>query len=223
MNYGKLGCIAAGLLLSGASAAADFSFQGTFERDDDVQQISFSLLAASDVTLRSLGYAGGVNAAGQTIARGGFDTNLALFDNDGWLINSNDDGFPGSVPADAENGFSWDAFLHVSLAPGDYKVTLMQFDNFANGPNLSDGFVRDGEGNFTASFGCGGTAFCDISGTAPWNQRNNRWAFDVLDVSSATDGADPVSVIPEPGTYAMMLAGLGLMGLVGARRRKSVG
>lgn len=44
--------------------------------------------------------------------------------------------------------------------------------------------------------------------------------FDSL--SNATlymTGTAPVSSVPEPGTYAMMVAGLGLMGLV-ARRRK---
>jgi len=211
---GKLGCLTAGLLLSGASAAADFSFQGTFERDDDVQIFSFNVGAASNVTLRSLGYAGGVNAAGETIERGGFDTILALFNDSGLLIDSNDDGGPGNVAADAGTGESWDSFLQAFLAPGYYQVSVMQYDNFALGPNLSDGFLYDGAGNFTAPY-CGGTSFCDVSGVVPWNQRNNRWAFDVLDVESAT-----VSAIPEPGTYAMLLGGLGLLGFA-ARRRKS--
>jgi len=214
MDYGKLCCLTAGLLLSGASAAADFSFQGTFERDDDVQLFSFNVGAASTVTLRSLGYAGGVNAAGETIERGGFDTILALFNDSGVLIDSNDEGGLGLVPADAGTGASWDSFLQSSLAPGDYQVSVMQYDNFANGPNLSDGFTYDGAGNFTADFGCGGTSFCDVSGVAPWNQRNNRWAFDVLNVESST-----VSAIPEPGTYAMLFAGLGLLGFAGRRRK----
>lgn len=213
----KLGTLTAGLLLSGAAAAADFSFQGTFEQDNDVQLFSFNVGAASNVTLRSLGYAGGVNAAGETIARGGFDTILALFNDSGLLIDSNDDGGEGVVAADAGTGTSWDSFLLASLAPGNYQVSVMQYDNFANGPNLSDGFLYDGAGNFTADFGCGGVSFCDISGVAPFDQRNNRWAFDVLNVESST-----VSAIPEPGTYAMLLGGLGLLGFASRRRKQKI-
>lgn len=218
MNRLKLACLTVGLLLSGASGAANFSFLGTFEQDDDVQIFSFNVGAASNVTLRSLGYAGGVNAAGQTIARGGFDTILALFNGSGTLIDSNDDGGPGNVPADSGTGQHWDAYLQAALAPGNYQVSVMQFDNFANGPNLSDGFFRAGEGNFTAAFGCGGPAFCDISGVTPFDQRDNHWAFDILNVNSAA-GPGPVNPIPEPGTYAMLLAGLGLLGFA-ARHRK---
>ncbi len=39
----QLVCLVAGLVLSGVSAAADFSFLGTFSRDDNVQVFSFSV------------------------------------------------------------------------------------------------------------------------------------------------------------------------------------
>ena len=34
-------------------------------------------------------------------------------------------------------------------------------------------------------------------------------------------GAPPVPAVPEPGTYALMLAGLGVMGFLAKRRRKN--
>ena len=93
----------------------------------------------------------------------------------------------------------------------------MEYDNFANGPNLSNGFVRTGQGNFTASnsfsAGCGGTnAFCDVSGSAQYRFRDSHWAFDILDVNSAA-----VDQVPEPATLALTFAGLALA--VVARRR----
>jgi hypothetical protein len=70
----------------------------------------------------------------------------------------------------------------------------MAFSNFANGPNLSDGFENDG------SFG----------------GRNNNWAFDILGVSDATQ----VGAVPEPSTWAMMLIGFGAIGFA-VRRQKN--
>ena len=210
----RIACLTAGLLFTSFSAATDFSFEGAFNQDDDVRQFSFNVGASSTVTLRSWGYAGGVNAAGQTIARGGFDTNLALFNGVGALIQVNDDGGPGNVAADSETGQYWDAFLQVTLAPGDYLVSLTQYDNFANGPNIADGFFRQGDGNFTVDFGCGAFAFCDVSGASPFDQRSSHWALDILGVNPAE-----VSPIPEPETYALLLAGLGIAGFSAHRRK----
>jgi len=71
MRYLKPGCLAAALSLSGLASAADLSFQGSFDSDDAVQIFSFNVGAASTVTLRSLGYAGGTNANGGIVARRG--------------------------------------------------------------------------------------------------------------------------------------------------------
>ena len=53
------------LVLSAARGqAANFSFTGAFNRDDNVQQIGFILGSAGNVTLRTFGYGGGTNSAG---------------------------------------------------------------------------------------------------------------------------------------------------------------
>jgi len=53
----------------------------------------------------------------------------------------------------------------------------------------------------------------------PGNQdlSDESWAMDNLRVSVTTNGVAPV---PEPQTYAMLLAGLGLLGFVARRRRQ---
>lgn len=212
MTLGKVLLSACAVSFCGIASAADFSFTGTFTQDDDVQLFNFVVGAPSSVTLRTWSYAGGTNAEGDTIARGGFDPILALFDSSGALVDQNDDGGFPLVAPDSATGQRWDTYLTAALTAGTYTVSVMQYNNFAAGPNLSDGFVRSGEGNFTDP-SCAGTMFCDVSGS----QRDGHWAFDVLNVNSAV-----VVLIPEPETYALLLAGLGLLGFVVRRRREFI-
>lgn len=197
---------AASLAISATAVrAADFSFNGTFTQDDNVQLFNFTVGATSDVTLRTWSYAGGVDAAGQNVPEGGFDPILAVFDGTGALINQNDDG-GSNVPADSITGAHFDTFLHIgTLTPGNYTASVMEYDNFAVGPNLSDGFTRQGQGNFTSTFGFGPGPFWDVTG----HERTANWEFDILGVNSAT---------PEPTSLSLLgVASLALL----ARRRRS--
>ncbi len=121
------GAFFAATLFIAAPAAAgpvqNFSFTGSFTQDDDVQLFNFTVGALSTVTLRSWSYAGGTNAAGETLARDGFDPILALFDSTGAFIDQNDDG--NTVPADALSGAEYDVFLEVELDAGTYTVAIM--------------------------------------------------------------------------------------------------
>lgn len=63
--------------VTGNVNAADFSFTGNFEHDDEVQEFNFTVTApVSGTTLRTWSYAGGTNAAGAEVARGGFVPSL---------------------------------------------------------------------------------------------------------------------------------------------------
>lgn len=178
--------------VTGSVNAADFSFIGNFEHDDEVQEFNFTVSApTSDVTLRTWSYAGGTNAAGAEVARGGFDPIVTLFDASGNLLGENDD---SGLVTDSVSGNAWDSLLTRDLSAGNYTATVTQYDSFANGPLLADGFQ--------------GTADMNFSGRDP------HWALDISNVSSASVGASYVSEvpsIPQPESYALLLAGLGLI------------
>lgn len=181
--------------VTGSVNAADFSFTGNFEHDDEVQEFNFTVTAPmSDVTLRTWSYAGGTNDAGAEIARGGFDPIVTLFDASGNLMGENDDS--GLVP-DPAGGNAWDSLLTRNLSAGDYTATVTQYSSFANGPLLGDGFQGTSQTNFGA--------------------RDSHWAMDILNVNTASVGASYISEvpsIPEPESYALLLAGLGLITFV---------
>jgi hypothetical protein len=196
--------LGAALLAFHASARADLSFTGTFAEDDEVQTFPFTVVDPADVTLISYSYAGGTNANGEPISRGGFDPVLSLFDGSGVLLGVNDDGTFPDVGLDLVTGQTLDAFLRLPLIPGSYSVAITQADNLPVGPTFGDGFTRQGQGNFTgAAFGPGSGSFFDFTG----DQRTNAFAFDVL-IAAA---------VPEPSSAAL-LAGA-LLGMGWLRRR----
>ena len=214
---GSASACALGFSISTDLLAANLSFTGLLSADDDVQLFNFTSDGASLVTLRTYSYAGGVQADGNVVSAGGFDPILALFDSAGNYINQNDDDETDAVAFDPNTGQAWDALFSEVLAAGDYTVAIMQFDNFANGPTLSDGFSQQGNPFFTATFGCSNGQFCDISEFDPFNNRTNEWAFDIL---SVVEGDIVPAPAPVPVPAAAWLFGSGLLGLIGISRCK---
>ena len=195
--------------------AASFSFTGSFGADDDIQLFSFSLGSGATVTMTTLSYAGGLNSDGVLIGNGGFDPILTLFDSTGALVSFNDDGLPPDVGTDPVTTRAFDSYLEILLAPGTYTLALTQFDNFANGPNLANGFMRTGQPTFTGPlFNCPNGQFCD---SAPSN-RSSAWAVDIRDVDRATAAA---ATVPEPAS--VLLLGIGLVLAAGRMRKRRAG
>ena len=62
--------------------SANFSFRGTFNRDDNVQVLTFTLASPGTVTIRSFGYEGGTNAAAGFIQSLGEDEGILYADVD---------------------------------------------------------------------------------------------------------------------------------------------
>ena len=220
------------------SFASNLSFTGNFTNDTDVQLFTFTLNADTPgVTLRTLSYAGGVNADGAVVASGGFDTHLNLFAANGDAMNPGLSGcsLPGSpLAADPITELCADTYYPTTnsfpgglWSAGIYIVALSEDANAAVG-NLSDGFFANAvmgltsPANFTCQlppdggFQSGPTfpvngAFCDNQ-TSTDTLRNGHWALDITNVDSATqDGA-----VPEASTISFALIGIAV---IAARRR----
>jgi hypothetical protein len=199
-RYYLLPLVIIALLASTIQVRADeVSYQGNFTTDDQVQLFDFNVATPGLVTLQTFGYAGGVNGAGTTIAAGGFDPVLTLFDGAGNFLVMNDDGPCGTVGTDPTTLNCFDSYLSLDLTAGSYILALTENDNLAIGPTLSDSFTQVGNGDFTCQefIGTPG-AFCDASPS----QRDSAWALDVT-----TQGASPV---PEPGSEVLVLSGISL-------------
>jgi hypothetical protein len=202
-------CVAA--FASATLQAAAFSFQGTFGSDDQVQLFNFAISSNATVTLKSLGYGGGTNSVvAAVILAGGFDPVLTLFQADGTQVGSFDDD-PGCAHTNQNHGACLDSYFNDLLQAGSYQLALTESGNFSLG-NLSDGFLQQGQGNFTAS-NCSPSnpqGFCDTFG----NHNNGNWALDIIAVDSATQ----VSPVPEPSSWSLAACALMLPGIIYWRR-----
>lgn len=203
------------LTATNAALATPLSLTGEFMRDDDRFTYEFDVLRASMISIRTLSWGGGTNAAGALIAPGGFAPVVALFrrSNAPMLVALASPAVsvalcgPGAN-VDPISGFCWDVSLdqgQLSLTAGEYAIVLTQDDNLPQSDDHRAPFSRDGQSDFT------GPTFLGIPGqfiAAGGFQRDGHFAIDI-DLHQAS--------VPSPGSA--LLIGLGLAGLAYRARR----
>jgi hypothetical protein len=151
------------VLVSTPANAANISSTGSFGTNPNaIESFLFTADGTSTVTIRSYGWGGGVNAQGNTIAAGGFDPVLTLFN-----------ATTGAYILDTDDDIGLDFNLVEVLTPGSYRAVLSVFGNYANNPfpggNFADGFTNTGD-----FFG-----------------RTSAYAVDILNVNNTTPTAVP--------------------------------
>ena len=189
-------CLAlGGLILSvvpfGDARAASVSYSGTFTSDDQVQLYPWTLAQNTQVILSTDSYGGGA-ANGITTPAGGFVPVLSVFNAMGNLLFSDgaDAACGGSMMADAGTGMCDDAYINTNLAAGSYLVAVSEFFNVPVGPNISDGFLMQGQGNFTGAT-CGASGAFYETDVAPCVPRTGNFAVTF-------------STVPEPATLLLV-------------------
>jgi len=182
-------------LLSNAQAA-DFSYTGSIANHNDVIKVGFSLLTdANDVKVWTDSYKDGVN----------FDPITAVWRQSGadWLlVGQNDD---RSNIAAGQTRFD-SGLTFSSLTAGNYLFTIATYNNWAKGTVLSAGFSFDSQTAIPLSQWCQPASHCAMG---------NAFSVHLSGVDTAT------APVPEPETFAMLLAGLGVMAGVARRKRKT--
>jgi len=208
-----------GFSLLGVSdgALADIDYIGAFTKDNDVLRVDFTVDTARSVTFFTSSW-----------DDGGFDPVLTLWNSAGnfildWDDSGTDNGTALSNGVSYGYGFS-DVFCVQTLAAGSYSVTITQWDNYANRPNLADGFIYDLEPHFTFVMGLGTQP--DFNGSlSTWFDDPETPEYDPTGIEDPRTGALAFHVVnvnaaPVPVPASLLLFGSALAGLIGVKRRK---
>ena len=207
------------LILTGSALADSASYTGTLASSSDTYSLVFNVAGTTNenVTFQTWGFGGGVNAAGQTIAIGGFDPFIGVFSGTGAAaailtdglgnaygvsdLLSNFTSFSGCPPAGTVNiggSVCGDITMSLSLVPGTYTFLLTTAGNIPNAV-FDNGTLGEGFSGFPG--GAFQTCNTDSTGATTCANDTANWAFDL----TTSGGSVPT---PEPGSLMLLASGL---------------
>ncbi len=209
------------LFVLASSALADSSsYTGTLASSTDSYSLVFTVAGSSseNVTVQTWGFGGGSNAAGQTIAAGGFDPFVGIFTGTGSTASivtdgsgnpfgtsdalSNYGGFMGCPPAGTVNiggSVCGDVTMQLALLPGTYTLVLSDAAFIPNAV-FDNGTLGEGFSDLTG--GAFQTCNTDSTGATTCANDTANWAVDLT-----TSGGTTVPA-PEPAALGLLAGGL---------------
>jgi hypothetical protein len=159
----------------------------------------FTVSDTSTMQAVTFSYGGGVNGNGQTIAEGGFEPYLSLFDASGNFLASTFFGTtcPAGANTNTVSGQCFDELLDGgTLAPGSYQIAISAFENLSLAENFGTGTLADG--------------FTGLGNLNPGEDLH--YAYDVILTST--------SPVPEPSLVWLLGGAMLLLAAVRASRRR---
>lgn len=213
----SLGLFAVGVFTCAIANASSISqtYSGTLTGESgsagSVVLESFTLTSASDVTIYTTSYGGGMNLDGTTSGAGGFQPNITLYNSTGFVVANQSPSFSPIANPDPSNGWKGDGYLtDADATAGTYYVTLTDWQNQmsinASGLNLSTAA-------YTQFSGPGGTSFQDAQG----NTRTGAYALNIM-ATPLSSG----STVPEPASFLLVLPVLAAVALLNRKRRHNI-
>ena len=196
-----------GFVCSAQAVLIDYTYSGNFTYHKDVLIFNFTMDEPGRVTMFSSSW---INDTDKTK---GFDPILAIWDSNGDRLYQQDDG--GQTGTRMVNGIEYaygvyDSYFTTDpLAVGIYSISIAAYNNWAISTYLADGFSFDSSTPILIS---------------EWEQpvngiRGSFFEFHILGVTSVEVIVDPTNPAPTPEPGTMFLMGVGLLGMLGMRKR----